>query len=93
MSTAVNDNKADELSTTFNFSAPAEMFVLRVGARRGRATGYRRFSTAAEAIRFAVEEIPEPLLVGAIMEVEEQRFDHMGIRALYQRQTYPLHRR
>ena len=36
--------------------------------------GYRRFAKAAEAIRFAIEELPPDLLIGAHLEVEEQRF-------------------
>ena len=37
----------------FDYSSPAELFLAR---RRGRDTDYRRFATAAEAIRYAVEE-------------------------------------
>jgi len=87
-----NDNEMVERRPGFDYSAPAEMFLLRGRAARGRASGYRRFPTAAEAIRFAIEEIPEPLLVGAVMEVREERFDHNAIRDLYQRREYPLSR-
>ena len=53
---------------------------------------YRRFDTAAEAIRFAIEELPPPLLVGASLQVEDERFDSDQIRELYQSAAYPLER-
>jgi hypothetical protein len=55
--------------------------------------GYRRFGKAAEAIRFAIEELAPELLVGAHLEVEEGRFDSEGIRRLYEHAEYPLARR
>jgi hypothetical protein len=42
---------------------------------QGRAVRYWRFNTAAKAIRFAVEELPAPLLVRAYLQVEDERFD------------------
>ncbi len=42
----------------FDYGQPAEMFM-QSRKRGGRRVGYRRFRTAAEAIRFAVEELPE----------------------------------
>ena len=48
---------------------------------------------AADAIRFAIEELPPELLSGTFLEVEEERFGHDGIRLLYDDAAYPLARR
>jgi hypothetical protein len=82
-------------SDDFDYSAPAEIFMThaRQARRHATTTTYRRFQSAAEAIRYAIEEIPPPLLVGAVMEVQEERFDHAGIRGLYAQSGYPLARR
>ena len=43
----------------FNYSSPAELFIPKGrGGGRRRRINYRRFATAAEAIRFAVEDFP-----------------------------------
>jgi hypothetical protein len=73
----------------FDFSAPAELFPSR-NRKVVSKIKYRRFEKAAEAIRFAVEELPEPLLLGAYIQIDEQRLGHKEIRALYESERYPL---
>jgi len=77
----------------FDFGAPAEVFITAGGFSRGAPMTYRRFSTAAAAVRFVVEEVPHTLLIRATMEVAEDRFDHRAIRTLYDHKSYPLARR
>ena len=45
-----------------------------------------------EAIRYAVEEIPASSLLGAFLEVNEERFNSNEIRRLYESVEYPLPR-
>jgi len=78
-----------EHGDSFDYNAPAELFPTR-GRKGNRPMGYRRFSSAAEAIRYAIEELSPQLLVGANLEVEEERFDSAGIRRLYEHAGYPL---
>ncbi len=75
---------------SFDYDAPADFFASR--SRKGRAMRYRRFDTAAEAIRFAIEELPAPLLIGVYLQVEDERFDGDQIRALYDSAAYPFAR-
>lgn len=75
--------------TKFNYSAPAELFPSRNRKIR-QVIKYRRFDRAADAIRFAMEDMPEPLLLGAFIQVGETRLGHQDIRALYESADYPL---
>jgi len=71
-----------------DFSAPAELFPSRNRKIASRLK-YRRFDTAADAIRYAVEELPEPLLLGAFIEIEDNRLGHKDIRACYESERFP----
>ena len=77
----------------FDYSGEAELFPTNNRKYKRAAFGYRRFSRAAEAIRFAIEQLPSEALAGAYLEVREQRFDRHGIQRLYDSDAYPLPRR
>ena len=76
----------------FDYHAPAELFPSR-NRKVASKVKYRRFESAADAIRFAMEELPEPLLLGACIEINEHRLGHQEIRALYASESYPLKKR
>jgi hypothetical protein len=75
----------------FDYSAPAELFPSRSRKARGP-SAYKRFDMAAEAIRYAVEQLPDHALRGAYLEVNETRFGHQEILYLYAHDRYPLKR-
>jgi hypothetical protein len=83
--------KTIERPFEFDYGAPAELFPCRIKNGHGQFK-YRRFETAAEAIRFAVEDVPAPALRGAYLEVDEARFACHEIHCLYDSAAYPLRR-
>jgi hypothetical protein len=76
----------------FDYGAAAELFSTRKRMARRQAFGYKRFSQASDAIRFAMEDLPPESLVGAYLEVDEQRYSTDDIRRLYESAKYPLTR-
>lgn len=76
--------------TTLDYSASAELFPSRRYAKA--LSRYRRFATAAEAIRYAVEEMQPAWLVGTMLVVDDARYEGASIRALYDASAYPLER-
>ena len=74
----------------FDYLAPAELFVgkSRVSAR-GSPMRYLRFPTSAEAIKYAVESLETPALLGAALVVGEDRYEGPEIRALYEESASP----
>jgi hypothetical protein len=88
--------------TAFDYSTVAELCPTRTEAEllpaRGRRVrrqpvGYGRFARAADAIRFAIEELPPELLLDTCLEVDAEKFDRDEIRRLYEAEEYPLARR
>jgi hypothetical protein len=71
----------------------AELFPAKRRRPRRQPIGYGRFARAADAIRFAIEELPSGLLPEACLEVDEKIFDCHGILRLYESDRYPLARR
>jgi hypothetical protein len=77
----------------FDYGAPAEVFACKSSGASPRRVTYRRFASGAEAIRFAIEELPADVLVGTVLEATDHRFDTKQIRHLYDSERYPLRRR
>lgn len=85
----------------FNYGSVAELFSARTDAQlfprnrkpRRAQVGFGQFARAADAIRFAIEELPIALRSEACLEVNEQIFDLDSIRRLYESAEYPLTRR
>jgi hypothetical protein len=75
----------------FDYTAAAELFLARTksSARRPK---YKRFDTAAEGVRFVIEDLPAAVCPGAYLLVDEARFGVDKIRHLYDSTGYPLPR-
>lgn len=77
----------------FDYSLEAELFSGKGGNFGRQPLGYKRFARAADAICFAIEELPPHRLVGTYLEVNEERYQAKDIRRLYDSIEYPLARR
>jgi hypothetical protein len=72
----------------FDYNAPAELFL----AKRTKSSreNYRRFATAAEAIRYAIEDLRTPKAFGVWLQVGDERFNRSEIQRLYEAADFPL---
>ena len=68
--------------SSFDYNAPAELFLAK--RAKGTRENYNRFATAAEAIRYAVEDLRTPKAFGAWLEVGDERFNSTEIERLYE---------
>ena len=84
-----NASGGERAMVGFDYRAEAELFPNRNRKSKRQPIGYRRFKRAADAIRFAIEELPPEFLLGALLEVDEERYDGGGIRRLYRAWTIP----
>ena len=77
----------------FDYEAVVELFPTRSRKFNRQLARYQRFDRAADALRFAIEELPPQLFQGAYLEVEEERFNSNEMRRLYDSTDFPLARR
>jgi hypothetical protein len=77
---------------TFDYASPAELFMTKRRGGSRQPLVYRRFASAAEAIRFAIEDFPAVQTLGVWLQVGDERFDSDDIQRLYQDDGYPLRR-
>ena len=75
-----------------DYQAMAELFTGKNIRVRSRNPKCMRFNHAADAIRFAIEQLPADVLSGAYLEVSEERYDNRAIRRLYESAEYPFTR-
>lgn len=69
-----------------DLNQPAELYTAK-GSGRKQPLVYRRFPSALEAIRFAMEDLTPEMLSRTIVEVDELRFDGDQIREFYNRRN------
>ena len=70
----------------------AELY-LGSDATTAAAQGPRKFSSAAKALRFAIEEAPPVSLRGARLRMADRDFPRADMLALYRSRRYPLARK
>jgi hypothetical protein len=61
------ETKSSNAAVTFDYEAGVELFM----ARRHRSVGYLRFDRAADAIRFAIEDLPTDAKIRPLCDCAE----------------------
>lgn len=74
-------------------TSPANADRARSRSTHRNALTYRRFASGAEAIRFAIEELPPRGLAATVLVVDGDRHEAEAIRLLYASADYPMLRR
>jgi len=78
---------------TNNYKMEASLYYAKSASSQRKALVLRRFAKAAEAIRYAVEDLAPELLQGCSLEVNESYYFGQEIRPLYDDRAFPLRRR
>jgi len=91
--TSENEQGKGSTAELFDYTTDAELYSSKFSRRGRQPLIYRRFASAAEAIRFAIEDLPAHSLLGTYLEVDETRFPSAEIRRLYASMHYPFARR
>jgi len=76
-----------------DYKMEASLYYAKRANSKPKALVLRRFAKAAEAIRFAVEDLAPKLLEGCSLEVNESYYFGQEIRPLYDDRAFPLRRR
>lgn len=76
--------------TDFDYGASAALYTAR-GYGRKTPLVFRRFETAADAIRHAVEELPSDTAL-VYIETDDCRIDRARLRELYDSPEFPISR-
>ena len=76
----------------FDYDNPVELFMAKRKGGTRQPLRYRRFTTAAKAIRFVIEDVPSERTLGVWLQVGDDRFNAEAIQRLYESPDYPLKR-
>jgi hypothetical protein len=78
--------------TNFNYEMPGEFYSRKKQGMRPTGLTYQRFDTVAEAIRFAMEDLPSEAFASCMLEAAGERFGARELKELYASPRYPLER-
>lgn len=81
------------LTGLIDYGMGADLYYMKAGGFRRQSLDYKRFANAAEAIKFAIEQLSPEFLAGTYLEVDDLRYQSREIRRLYDSADYPLARR
>lgn len=76
-----------------DYRMEAGLFFSKGDGARNKSLVFRRFRRAADAIRYAVEELPPKTLSSCSLEVNGLHYFGREIRPLYDGEAFPLRRR
>ena len=77
---------------TFDFDAEAVLFFRPLGKGRAYPLTARRFDRACDAILFAAEDLPPPVIKSCAIEVGDHRISGDEVFTFYQSPDFPLTR-